>query len=293
MNIQTANRLYQYRKQHNLSQEELANKIGVSRQAVSKWERAEASPDTDNLILLSKIYGVTLDEMLQEGDVADSPDFASDSTDDSSTSDNNTESPADSDTNNTEYVKQDHVSFKNGIHVDSKDGDTVHIGFNGIHVHDKHGAKVDIDGNGVFVEENNGNKKVYTDENGNVYYDKETEHQHKDKTWVQIFPFPIIVTILFLIWSIMNIWGGVAVAWILFLTIPLYYSLADAIKKRKPDHFAYPVLVTMVYLFIGVYAGLWHPWWILFVTIPVYYSICEAYKKAKKHKKKQENQNID
>lgn len=36
MNIETANRLFQYRKKHNLSQEELAEKIGVSRQAVSK-----------------------------------------------------------------------------------------------------------------------------------------------------------------------------------------------------------------------------------------------------------------
>ena len=64
MNIETANRLLQYRKENNLSQEELAEKIGVSRQAVSKWERAEASPDTDNLIRLAEIYGVSLDEML-------------------------------------------------------------------------------------------------------------------------------------------------------------------------------------------------------------------------------------
>ena len=68
MNIVTANRLLQYRKLHNLSQEELAEKIGVSRQAVSKWERAEASPDTDNLILLAEVYGVTLDELLQGED---------------------------------------------------------------------------------------------------------------------------------------------------------------------------------------------------------------------------------
>ena len=43
---------------------ELAEKLGVSRQAVSKWERSEASPDTDNLIELAHIYGVTLDELL-------------------------------------------------------------------------------------------------------------------------------------------------------------------------------------------------------------------------------------
>ena len=65
MNISFANRLLEYRKQHNLSQEELADKIGVSRQAVSKWERAEATPDTDNLILLAEIYGVTLDELIK------------------------------------------------------------------------------------------------------------------------------------------------------------------------------------------------------------------------------------
>ena len=65
MNVETANRLQMLRKKNNLSQEELAEKIGISRQAVSKWERAEASPDTDNLILLAKLYGVTLDELLR------------------------------------------------------------------------------------------------------------------------------------------------------------------------------------------------------------------------------------
>lgn len=65
MTIEIANRLQKLRKQNNFSQEELAAKIGVSRQAVSKWERAEASPDTDNLLLLAKLYNVSLDEMLR------------------------------------------------------------------------------------------------------------------------------------------------------------------------------------------------------------------------------------
>ena len=64
MNIDIANRLYELRKRNSLSQEELAEKIGVSRQAVSKWERAEASPDTDNLILLAKLYSISMDELL-------------------------------------------------------------------------------------------------------------------------------------------------------------------------------------------------------------------------------------
>lgn len=64
MNIEIANRLVELRKKTGLSQEELAEKLGISRQSVSKWERAEASPDTDNLILLSKIYGVSMDDLL-------------------------------------------------------------------------------------------------------------------------------------------------------------------------------------------------------------------------------------
>ena len=64
MNIETATRLYEYRKAHGYSQEELAEKIGVSRQAISKWERSESSPDTDNLIALAQLYGVSLDTLL-------------------------------------------------------------------------------------------------------------------------------------------------------------------------------------------------------------------------------------
>ena len=69
MNIKTANRLCELRKVHNLSQEELASKLGVSRQAVSKWERSESSPDTDNLIQLASLYNISLDELLN-GDEA-------------------------------------------------------------------------------------------------------------------------------------------------------------------------------------------------------------------------------
>ncbi|MDE5964570.1 MAG: helix-turn-helix domain-containing protein, partial [Eubacterium sp.] len=46
------------------SQEVLAEKLGISRQSVSKWERAESSPEIDNLMALSKIYGLTIDELL-------------------------------------------------------------------------------------------------------------------------------------------------------------------------------------------------------------------------------------
>ena len=46
------------RKQAGITQEDLANRLNVSNQAVSKWERAESSPDTDNLILLATILSL-------------------------------------------------------------------------------------------------------------------------------------------------------------------------------------------------------------------------------------------
>lgn len=64
MNIEIANRLIKLRKEKGYSQESLASKLGISRQSVSKWERAESSPDTDNLICLAKLYGVSLDDLL-------------------------------------------------------------------------------------------------------------------------------------------------------------------------------------------------------------------------------------
>ena len=47
-----------------LSQEQLADKLQVSRQAISKWELGESIPDTENLILLSKFYGISIDYLL-------------------------------------------------------------------------------------------------------------------------------------------------------------------------------------------------------------------------------------
>ena len=73
MTLETAARLTQLRKERGLSQEELAEKLHVSRQAVSKWERAESSPDTDNLIALGQLYGVTLDELIHGGQAEAAP----------------------------------------------------------------------------------------------------------------------------------------------------------------------------------------------------------------------------
>lgn len=72
MNVEVAQRLAELRRKRGYSQESLAHELGLSRQAVSKWERAESSPDTENLIALAKLYGVSLDELLRvDEDVED------------------------------------------------------------------------------------------------------------------------------------------------------------------------------------------------------------------------------
>ena len=52
------------RRQKNLTQEQLAEQVGVSRQAVSKWELNTALPDTDKLVPLARALGVSVDELL-------------------------------------------------------------------------------------------------------------------------------------------------------------------------------------------------------------------------------------
>ena len=63
MNI--ADRIQSLRKQKGMSQIELADAIGVSRQAVSKWESEQAIPDLDKIIAMSEIFGTTTDYLLK------------------------------------------------------------------------------------------------------------------------------------------------------------------------------------------------------------------------------------
>ena len=68
-------RIKALRKQNNLSQEQLAEKLNVSRQAVSKWESNTAYPDISNLILLRDIFGVTLDYLVIDNNKIESEDI--------------------------------------------------------------------------------------------------------------------------------------------------------------------------------------------------------------------------
>jgi transcriptional regulator with XRE-family HTH domain len=54
------------RKDRNLSQEDIAERLSISRQAVAKWEAGQTLPDIDNIVKLSELFGVTIDAMLKD-----------------------------------------------------------------------------------------------------------------------------------------------------------------------------------------------------------------------------------
>lgn len=60
-----AKHLYYLRKSHQYTQDDLAEKCNLSRQAVSKWETGEAVPDLDVLLKLSKLYEMTINDILE------------------------------------------------------------------------------------------------------------------------------------------------------------------------------------------------------------------------------------
>lgn len=65
-------KIYNCRKKAGLSQEALAEKLGVSRQSVSKWENGDAAPELEKLLLLAQTFGVTTDYLLNP-DAAETP----------------------------------------------------------------------------------------------------------------------------------------------------------------------------------------------------------------------------
>ena len=60
-----AENLLYLRKRNRLTQEQVAAAVGVSRQALSKWETGESAPDIDNCIALANFYNVTLDDLVR------------------------------------------------------------------------------------------------------------------------------------------------------------------------------------------------------------------------------------
>ena len=256
----TGKTIAKLRRSAGFTQASLAEKLGISRQAVSKWERAEASPDTDNLILLARLYGVSLDELLKTEDEIPMPE-ENEQSEESNYSEKETwgDGVYSGNQEKGEYV---HVGFQ-GVHVKDQNGE-VHVGWDGIHVDDKKkGDNVHIDKNGVYV---NGQK-----------YDKEWFSHHRH------FPMGLLITVIYVV--IGCVWNAWHPGWLLFFLIPIWYSLVDAIEKRNASHFAYPVLVTLIFLCLGFFHFAWHPGWVIFLTIPLYYSFVEYLKAG--HRRRQ------
>jgi len=264
MNIEIANRLVEMRKEKGLSQEALAEKLGISRQAVSKWERAESSPDTANLITLAKLYNVSLDELLntdQEKFESSEPIKKDEKSFDWTTDDDPEDNP--------EYVK---VGW-DGVHI--KDGDDeVHVGWKGIHIIEDGKESVRI-GAGYDEEVDWENKSggIHVSEASGVWINGEERTSH---TWkFDGIISGIILCIYLWIGFEHSLWHP---GWLLFLAIPIFNSFITAIKNKNISSIAYPIMVILGYLFLGFTQDLWHPGWLLFLTIPIVSSFIRATK---------------
>ena len=251
------NNLYELRRAANLSQEEFAEKLGVSRQAVSKWERGEAYPDTENLIVISEMFGVSIDELLRADNIKAKQ----------SGNANANEAECDTDkesddgyfrVNLNDTVK---VNLNGGITVDDDDKTVrINLGNSGITVNDEDGVKVKLGKHGITINDDD---------------DDDDEYDENDMSVWQAVPYPIVITIAFLLIGFLA--SGWTWSWTLFITIPVYYSIIEAVKKRRFAEFgAFPVFLAFIYLLIGMVWHIWHPTWLIFCTIPVYYPIAEA-----------------
>lgn len=261
MNIEIANRLVNLRKENNLSQEALAEKLGISRQAVSKWERAEASPDTDNLILLARLYGISLDDLLKTDEEIPEPE------EESEQSTENEKNPYADYDDKPEYV---HIGW-DGIHV-KDEADEVHVGWKGIHVTSKEGDDVHI---------GPGSHHVYV--NGEEYdYKEEWKHYRHE------FPIAIICIAVFLSLGILtSVWHP---TWLILFIIPVWHSVASAFRHKKIVQNIYSVLAFCGFLYLGMIKALWPYAWVCLLTIPVYHSLYHYFKNMRRDKEKEKEE---
>lgn len=299
MDLAMAQRLVDRRKAAGLSQEALAAQLGVSRQAVSKWERSESSPDTDNLIALAALYGVSLDELLY-GEAVDDADCSEDSDAGAEASD---EDSADN-TSRSDKPLVD-ISLAHGIHViDPDKGEEVHVGWNGIHVtNDRKGEEVHVGPGGVHVDtlEDDGHS-VHTNADGTVTIDGETfsnwkeahdkldhhgKHFHTKlgRAWNK-FPFPALIALAYLALGIAyGTWG---MGLFLVFLIPVYYAIGDFIDRRRLSILigsVYPAAAIAWFLYMWLCLGQPHPAWVILVTIPVVGALMHWCRKQWKHRK--------
>lgn len=254
MNLFTAKKLTALRKYYSLSQEALAEKAGVSRQAVSKWERGEASPDTDNLVTLSRIYNVSLDDLLGEKSAEEIISQLEKEKDAEKTA----EVPETLDT-------QDFAT--EGYTENPSPATEVYTG------NPPDFSPSAPKGTSDFSQENTKKKKKGKKEKPQPLYPGVAKNMLK-------FPYIIIAAIVYIIIGYaFKVWHP---TWLIFLTIPAYYLTAPAffaptkkkILMRLPAYY----YIIMLYIFLGILFSLWAKTWILFLFIPVYYWVISMLK---------------
>lgn len=303
MDLAMAQRLVDCRKAASLSQEALAAQLGVSRQAVSKWERSESSPDTDNLIALAALYGVSLDELLY-GEAASDADGSEDGSTETVDEAKEAEDSAEhADCGDKPLVD---ISLARGIHViDPNKGEEVRVGWNGIHVtNERKGEEVHVGPDGVHVDtlEDDGHS-VHTNDDGTVTIDGETfsswkeahdkldhhgKHFHTKvgRAWNK-FPFPALVTLAYLVLGI--VYGTWATGLFLVFLIPVYYALGDFIDQRhlsKLIDVVYSVSAEAWFLYMWLCLEQPHPAWAILITIPVIKALMRWCRKQWKHRER-------
>ena len=310
MDLAMAQQLVDRRKAAGLSQEALAAQLGVSRQAVSKWERSESSPDTDSLIALAALYGVSLDELLY-GEAVDSTDD-SQTDDEAQNSNAGTKAPdgAEEAEASTEHADCSDkplvdISLARGIHViDPNKGEEVHVGWSGIHVaNERKGEEVHVGPGGLHIDtlEDDGHN-VHTNDDGTVTIDGETfsswkeahdkldhhgKHFHTKvgRAWNK-FPFPALVALAYLVLGI--VYGTWGMGLFLVFLVPVYYAIGDFIDRRhlsKLIEAIYPAAAIAWFLYMWLCLGQPHPAWIILITIPVIKALMRWCRKQWKHRK--------
>lgn len=303
MDLAMAQRLVDRRKAAGLSQEALAAQLGVSRQAVSKWERSESSPDTDNLIALAALYGVSLDELLY-GEAASDADSSEDGSTETVDEAKEAEDSAEhADCGDKPLVD---ISLARGIHViDPNKGEEVHVGWNGIHVaNERKGEEVHVGPGGLHIDTLEGDgHSVHTNDDGTVTIDDETfsswkeahnkldhhgKHFHTKvgRAWNK-FPFPALVTLAYLVLGI--VYGTWATGLFLIFLIPVYYAIGDFIDRRhlsKLIDVVYSVSAEVWFLYMWLCLKQPHPAWVILITIPVVKALMRWCRKQWKHRER-------
>ncbi|MDR2505525.1 MAG: helix-turn-helix domain-containing protein [Oscillospiraceae bacterium] len=242
-------RLFKARKNAGLTQEEAAKKLHTHVKVIVKWERSAMTPSPGELLRIAKAYGTTADALLG-GDTTmplhvtrDAPKPAV------------KESAAQPE--DDAYYTLDDNPMQEDVRRRELDEFMSDIPIIPANIADNEEIKT----GGAFKMEAEVKIKI-----GDIEA-RVSKHKFMNAAYA-----PMITLLYFLLGAVFGWWHP---GWLLFLTIPLYYTwpnmdAADPIRELR--NFAYPVLVTMVYLILGCYFSWWHPTWLLFLTIPLYYS---------------------